>query len=135
MSHIHPGTAGAGVLTAVFLAACMQANSELSARDSSGEVIASAESASCKAYVHDVSPRSVPIDQWAHFLIQGDCLPSTLAFWVANCPDVSVEVDDSGDWAVATCWAGSLGSHAGVVKDRAGGTELESFTVDVYETN
>ncbi|WP_437663433.1 hypothetical protein [Sorangium sp. So ce1182] len=102
---------------------------------SGGDELGTTEQALCTPWVNSVSPLSVPADTWQPFFIQGGCLPDTLAFWIANCPDVRVEVDDSGDWAVARCWTGTVGYQEGVVKDRSGGRELESFTVEVYNTD
>lgn len=119
------------VIAAAALTACGGVDDSPSELMIGGKVGTSAEGLSCTPYVYDVSPQYVAVNTWANFLIQGECLPNSLAFWVANCPSVSVEVDDSGDWAVASCWAGSLGEQSGVVKTQSGGKVLQWFTVDV----
>lgn len=89
----------------------------------------------CSPSVWSVSPLRAPLGVRVHFMIQGACLPSALAFFLANCRDRQVEVDDSGDWAVASCLTQEGGEQAGVVKDRARGRVLEEFTVVVEDTD
>jgi hypothetical protein len=98
-------------------------------KTSGGEVLYDGDvSFTCGApEVTSVSPLQANAGVRTVFSVEGICLPSTAAVWVANCHDL--EVIHREERLVQFACRGELGTREGVVKNAPGGTLLESFWV------
>ncbi len=82
--------------------------------------------------VTSVSPSSAKLNEQTTFTVQGSNLPSTLAFWIDACSNVTKLSGSSNTRVQFRCTPSySTGSKSGVVKDRPSGTALRSFTLNV----
>jgi len=81
--------------------------------------------------VTSVTPSSADLDSPTDFVIKGKSLTDDIAFWIGECENVEV-VNRNAEEQIFRCtpsW--TPGTKDGVVKDQPGGTELDSFTVNV----
>lgn len=95
------------------------------------ENAAETSDALCSPSVSYVTPIGAKLNQKTTFYVVGSCLPSTTAFWVDQCANVS-KIGWSTTQVAFTCTPSySTGDKAGVVKDQTGGITLKNFTVSV----
>jgi hypothetical protein len=98
---------------------------------SAAEDLGQASENLCSPSVSYVSPISAVLNQEKIFSVVGSCLPSTTAFWIAECANLT-KLGWSPSQVVFTCTPSySTGLKPGVVKDQPGGVTLKNFTVQV----
>jgi hypothetical protein len=77
-----------------------------------------------------VSPLQAALNETQTFSVTGECMPSSLAFFIEECADRK-RTYMSPDLARFSCTPTGLpGPRNGVVKNRPGGLELHHFSVD-----
>ncbi len=81
--------------------------------------------------VNSVVPDAVALDQLAVFTVLGTDLPSTLAFWIEECENVTYVGGNSAAMQFSCTPSWTVGEKNGVIKDEVGGKVMYGFTVDV----
>lgn len=84
--------------------------------------------------VTSVSPNKATLDELTTFTVAGSNLPSTLAFWIADCDNVTSLGGTSTLMKFNCTPSWTTGEKDGEVKDEPGGTVLKEFTVNVSES-
>ncbi|MCI5217781.1 MAG: DUF4382 domain-containing protein [Candidatus Electrothrix sp. LOE2] len=81
--------------------------------------------------VYSVTPTDAVLDQSTTFTVSGQNLPSTLAFWIEECENLTSLGGSSTSRQFRCTPTWSIGWKEGVVKDQSGGTVLKEFSVYV----
>lgn len=101
------------------------------------EVISSGAADRCKDIdrpaVDSVSPNTATLNEPITFTVTGQNLPSTLAFWISECENVTSLGGSSTSMRFSCTPSYTTGEKNGVIKDAAGGTVLKEFTINVSE--
>ncbi len=86
----------------------------------------------CTPSVDRVSPLTATIDESVTFTVYGSCLPEATAFFVGRCKDVTALGGTETRRQFRCVPSYSVGiQDDGVVKDKSGGTVLDTFSVNV----
>ncbi len=83
--------------------------------------------------VDSVAPDKATLNELTTFTVTGQNLPSTLAFWIGECENVTSLGGTSTSMKFSCTPSWTTGEKDGVVKDEPGGTVLKEFTVNVSE--
>ncbi|MCI5149707.1 MAG: DUF1566 domain-containing protein [Candidatus Electrothrix sp. MAN1_4] len=83
--------------------------------------------------ISSISPLTATLDELTTFTVTGSNLPSTLAFWTADCDNVTSLGGTSTSMQFSCTPSWTTGEKNGVVKDETGGNTLYEFTVDVSD--
>lgn len=81
--------------------------------------------------VTSITPNSATLDRLTVFTVLGTDLPSTLAFWIEDCENVTYVGGNSAAMQFSCTPSWTIGAKNGVIKDEAGGNVLHEFTIDV----
>lgn len=71
------------------------------------------------------------LNQATTFTVYGSNLPTTLAFWVDACTNVTKLSNATTQVKFRCTPSYSTGSKSGIIKDKSGGATLKSFSVQV----
>ncbi|MDU9048915.1 MAG: DUF1566 domain-containing protein [Candidatus Electrothrix sp. Rat3] len=81
--------------------------------------------------VNSITPSNTTLDSLTVFTVLGTDLPSTLAFWIEECENVTYVGGNSAAQQFSCTPRWTIGTKNGVIKDNVGGNVLYNFTVNV----
>jgi|GEM_PF-3267954 len=89
-----------------------------------------AECQDCDPIVNAVSPLVAKLEEEKVFTVQGECLPSSLAFFIEGCAELETAFAEATIAEFSCIPSFEEGLQSGVVKDQPDGAELFNFEVD-----